>query len=115
MRSKKLAVTATLFGGVLAGASLDRAFVGMPTLWKLGPKADLSIRGAAFDPTLAFGNTILSIATAVPNPRNRPATIAAGLASAGLLLTLKAAPNMLRLREIDDDDEAAIEEAMGGE
>ena len=122
MKAKKLAAAATLFGGALAGATFDRALVGMPALWQLGPKAwadysrraDLSIRGAAFYPTLAFGNTILSIAAAVANPKNRAATIAAGFAAAGLLLTLKAAPNMLRLRDIDDDDEAAIEEAMRG-
>src|SRR5207245_1488797 len=119
---KKLAVAATAFGGILAGATLDRAFVGMPALWQLGSKAwadysrhaDLSIRGAAFYPTLAFGNTILSIATAVAAPKNRAAKVAAVLAAAGLLLTIKAAPNMLRLRKLNPDDESAIREAMQG-
>ena len=118
--TKKLAAAATVFGGILAGATFDRGLIGMPALYQLGPKAwadysrhaDLSIRAAAFYPTLAFGNTILSIAAAAVAPRNRAAKVAAVLAAGGLLLTLKAAPNMLRLRKLDDDDEAAIRQAM---
>jgi len=120
--NRKLAAAASIFGGILAGATLDRGLVGMPALWQLGPKAwadysrraDLSIRGIAFYPTLAFGNTILSIATAVSGPKNRAAKVAAVLATGGLLLTLKAGPNMLRLRKLDDDEEAAIADAMHG-
>jgi hypothetical protein len=119
-KAKRLAAAATAFGGVLAGATLDRALVGMPALWQLGPKAwgdysrhaDLSVRGAAFYPTLAFGNTILSIATAISAPKNRAATAAALLALSGLALTLKAAPNMLRVRKLDRHDEAALGDAM---
>lgn len=121
-KTKRLAGVATLFGGILAGATLDRGLVGMPALYQLGPKAwadysrhaDLSIRGAAFYPTLAFGNTVLSIAAAVAAPKNRAAKAAAVLATCGLLLTLKAGPNMLRLRKLDDADEAGIREAMNG-
>ena len=121
-KTKPLAAAATVLGGILAGATFDRGLVGMPALYQLGPKAwadysrhaDLSIRGAAFYPTLAFGNTILSIMTAVAAPKNRAAKVAAVLAAGGLLLTFKAAPNMLRLRTLDDDDEAAIREAMRG-
>src|SRR5207253_8311657 len=113
-----LADAATAFGGILAGATFDRGLVGLPALYQLGPKAwadysrhaDLSIRGAAFYPTLAFGNTILSIATAVAAPKNRAAKVAALLAAGGLLLTIKAGPNMLRLRKLDPDDEPAIRE-----
>lgn len=120
MRSKNLSAAASVFGGILAGATFDRGLVGMPALYQLGPKtwadysrhADLSIRGAAFYPILAFGNTILSIAAAVASPKNRAAKVAAALAFSGLLLTVKAAPNMLRLRKLDDDDEAAIRESM---
>ena len=120
-RQKKIAAAATAFSGVLAGATFDRGLVGMPALYQLGPKAwaeysrhaDLSIRGAAFYPTLAFGNTILSIATAIAAPKNRPAKVAAALAITGLLMTIKAAPNMLRVRHLGDD-EAAIREAMRG-
>ena len=120
-KTKRLAAAATAFGGILAGATFDRGLVGMPALWQLGPKAwadysrhaDLSIRGTAFYPTLAFGNTILSIATAVAAPKNRAAKVAAVLAAGGLLLTIKAAPNMLRVRKLGDD-EAALREAMHG-
>lgn len=122
MKRKQLAAAATMFGGVLAGATFDRGLVGMPALWQLGPKAwadysrraDLSVRGAAFYPTLAIGNTVLSIATAIAAPKNRAAKVAAALAVSGLLLTFKAAPNMLRLRKLDDDNEAAIRDAMRG-
>jgi hypothetical protein len=120
--NRNVAIAAAAFGGVLAGATLDRGLVGIPALYRLGPKtwadysrnADLSVRGAAFYPTLAFGNTILSVATAITAPKNRAATVAATLAIAGLLLTLKAAPNMLRLRRLSDTDEPAIREAMHG-
>ena len=120
-KTRNLAAAATAFGGILAGATFDRGIVGLPALYELGPKvwadysrhADLSIRGAAFYPTLAIGNTILSIATAVAAPKNRPAKLAAALAIGGLLMTVKAAPNMLRVRHLGDD-EAAIREAMRG-
>lgn len=120
--NRKVAIGAAAFGGVLAGATLDRAIVGIPALHRLGPKtwadysrhADLSVRGAAFYPTLAFGNTILSVATAIAAPKNRAATIAATLSIAGLLLTLKAAPNMLRVRTLSDTDEPALRKAMNG-
>ena len=121
-KTKRLAAAATAFGGILAGATFDRGLIGMPAFYQLGPKvwaeysrhADLSVRGAAFYPTLAFGNTILSIAAALAAPRNRAAKVAAVLAAGGLLLTIKAAPNMLRVRKLDPDDEPAIREAMRG-
>jgi hypothetical protein len=120
-RQKKIAVAATAFGGILAGATFDRGIVGLPALYQLGPKAwadysrhaDLSIRGAAFYPMLAIGNTILSIATAVAAPKNRQAKLAAALALGGLLLTLKAAPNMLRVRHLGNNEEA-LKRAMEG-
>src|SRR2546428_8633457 len=115
--TKKLAVAATAFGGVLAGATFDRGFVGLPALYQLGPKAwadysrhaDLSIRGAAFYPTLAIGNTILSIATAVAAPKNRPARVAAALAIGGLLLSVKVAPNKLLVRHLGGCEIVRIE------
>ena len=120
-KTRNLAAAATAFGGILAGATFDRGLVGLPALYQLGPKvwadysrhADLSIRGAAFYPTLAIGNTVLSIATAVAAPRNRAAKVAAALAIGGLLMTVKAAPNMLRVRHLGDD-ESSIREAMRG-
>ena len=120
-KTRNLAAAATAFGGILAGATFDRGLVGLPALYQLGPKvwadysrhADLSIRGAAFYPTLAIGNTVLSIATAVAAPRNRAAKVAAALAIGGLIMTVKAAPNMLRVRHLGDD-ESSIREAMRG-
>ena len=120
-KARNLAAAATAFGGILAGATFDRGVVGLPALYQLGPKvwadysrhADLSIRGAAFYPTLAIGNTVLSIATAAAAPKNRAAKVAAALAIGGLIMTVKAAPNMLRVRHLGDD-ESSIREAMRG-
>jgi len=99
---------AAILNGLLAGATADRFFVGIPALRKLGARtwaeysrhADLSVRGAVFYPTLAIGGTILTVAAAV---RDRHAIPAAALAAAGLLVTLKAAPNMLAVRHLHDD------------
>src|SRR5262249_60343739 len=59
-------------------------------------------------PPLAIGGTALSIAAAVTN-RSRTARIptlaTAVLAAAGLLVTVKAAPNTLRLKDGNNDPE----------
>ena len=98
--------SATILNGILAGATADRFVVGIPALRKLGVRtwaeysrhADLAPAGMAFYPTLAIGGTILTIAAAT---RDRRAIPAAVLAAAGLLVTFKAAPNMLVIRDLD--------------
>src|SRR5438105_6738646 len=100
--------SATILNGILAGATADRFVVGIPALRKLGVRtwaeyrrhADLAPAGMAFYPTLAIGGTILMIAAAT---RDRRAIPAAVLAAAGLLVTFKAAPNMLAIRDLDDE------------
>ena len=100
--------SATILNGILAGATADRFVVGIPALRKLGVRtwaeysrhADLAPAGMAFYPTLAIGGTILTIAAAT---RDRRAIPAAVLAAAGLLVTFKAAPNMLAIRDLDDE------------
>lgn len=106
---------AAILDGILAGATADRFLVGIPALRKLGTRtwaeysrhADLAASGMAFYPTLAIGGTILTIAAAT---RDRRAVPAAALAAAGLLITLKAGPNMLAVRHLDD--EAALQQRL---
>ena len=127
--TRKLLGAATILNGFLAGATVDRLAVGIPALRKLGPltwgdysrNADLSVRGAMLYPTLAIGGTILTIAASVAAPASgadrRPGAAAAtraaaALATAGLLMTFKAAPNMLAVRHIDRRDAAALQQRM---
>jgi len=117
---RSLSAAAALFGGVLAGGFADRALVQMPAWKRLGAQrwaeysreADLR-NGFAVYPTEAFGGLLLSAAAADVLHRERaprPARVAAGaaavLAAGGLIVTAKAAPIMLSMRESKSDDEA---------
>ncbi|HEV2719199.1 MAG TPA: hypothetical protein VG323_04205 [Thermoanaerobaculia bacterium] len=117
---RNLSAVATLFGATLAGGFADRALVQMPAWKRLGAErwaeysrqADLR-SGFAVYPTEAFGGLILSIAAAIalhreraPRPARVAACAAALLAAGGLLVTAKAAPIMLSMRENKSDDEA---------
>jgi len=70
-------------------------------------------------PALAIGGAVLSVGAAVSLiwqlTRRRPVAItlyvAAALAVAGLLLTFKAAPFMLSLRTIGNEDMAHLQQA----
>src|SRR5437870_2529031 len=118
--ARGVSVAATALGGILAGATADRLVVQFPALGRLGPKfwadysrnADLSVRGAAFYPTVAIGHAVLSVAAAVITDRRArsSAVAAAMLTLGGLVLTLKAAPNMLSVRHLGDD-QVALERA----
>ena len=111
---------ATVLNGILAGANADRLLVGIPALRKLGPvtwgdysrNADLAPTGMVFYPTLAIGGTLLTIAAATRSRQS--AAIAAALsATAGLLLTFKAGPNMLAVRHLGNDADA-LQQRMDG-
>src|SRR5438552_9830725 len=120
---RTLLAAATTLNGLLAGANADRLFIQLPAFRKTGPRAwaefsrhaDLAPSGMMFYPTLAIGGTLLSIAASVAAPASgagrRPGAAAATrfaavLATAGLLLTIKAAPNMLQVRHLGHDAEA---------
>jgi hypothetical protein len=123
--TRKLAIAATAFGGVLAGATVDRGIVQMPAWHWLGPNAwadysrhaDLSARGFAFYPSVGIGHALLCVSTAVAasrDPRARvPACAAAILAIGGMATTVKAAPIMLSVRHLGDDPDA-LERARRG-
>ncbi len=125
----RLAILATLVDSILAGTNVNRALVEMPAWQKTGPlgwaafsrHADLARNGALLYPFNAFAGAILSLAAVVsfrlngskPRAATIPIYLAPLLSIAGLLLTLKAAPNMLRIRHLDDDV-AALQQALNG-
>jgi hypothetical protein len=122
-----LIVGATLFHGILAGVTVDRGLVGLQAWHELGVlawanysrSADLG-NGLVLYPTLAIGGALLTLAAAVglvrQPARKRSIAVAvyvsATLALAGLLLTFKAAPFMLSLRSIGNDDLAHLQQAF---
>jgi hypothetical protein len=122
-------VSATLTNGLLAGGDVDRWLVGMPAWQSVGVlgwanysrSADLG-NGFVLYPILAIGGTLLSLAAVVIFMRGGkhervvalPIYAAAALAVAGLLMTFKAAPFMLSLRHISNEDIALLQEAFDG-
>src|SRR5438067_794986 len=122
-------VSATLANGLLAGGEIDRWFVGMPAWQSIGVVgwanysrlADLG-NGLLLYPVLAIGGTLLAFAAAATFMRQAkhegfvaiPVYAAAALAVAGLLMTFKAAPFMLSLRHIGNDEVALLEHAFNG-
>ncbi len=124
----RLTILATLVNSILAGMNVNRAVVEMPAWQQTGPlgwaafsrHADLARNGAILYPVNAFVGTIVSIAAVIsfrrdgkkPNAAAIPISAAALLSMAGLLTTLKAAPNMLRVRYFHDAP--ALQQAMDG-
>jgi len=112
---EELMIGAALLNGLIAGAGADRLLVQMPAFRRVGLRewADFSRQadlrtGAFWYPPLAIGGTALSIAAAVTNRSQAariPTLATAALAAAGLLVTVKAAPNMLRLKDGNNDPE----------
>jgi hypothetical protein len=120
MRSRlsQLVTAAVIVDGFLAGASADRTVIQLPAFGKAGMqhwaafsrKADLGDRGYLWYPLLAIGGTGLSVAAALnarseqlPSDATRWLNAAAVLAAAGLLTTIGAAPNMMRVRTAGED------------
>jgi hypothetical protein len=118
---------AILFSGALAGGNIDRAFVAMPAWQQIGAMAwadfsrhaDLD-NGLILYPAEAIGAALLSLIAAirfhfdktVPRQVVLPAYVAVLLAAGGLVLTLKAAPIMLGIR--DSRDPALLRTAFEG-
>ena len=112
---RRLVTGAVLIDGFLAGASLDRTLIQLPAFRRAGVRpwaafsreADLGNRALLWYPTLAIGGAALSLAAAVKGRAERVSFgwlyAAAILATAGLLATFGAAPNMLRVRKAGDD------------
>lgn len=123
-----LAVAAAALGGILAGGSLDRSAVQLPAWRRVGAgpwatysrQADLRT-GVVFYPIVGVGAPILSLAAALtfflgggePSTAALPFVTAAALSIGHLLTTARAAPNMLRLRSVDDDQDA-VQKSLAG-
>jgi hypothetical protein len=124
-----LIASATLFNGVLAGIDVDRWVVGMPAWHAVGVvgwanysrSADLG-NGLFLYPILAIVGTLFSLAAAVSFMRQTQRErftsvaiyVAAALALAGLLMTFKAAPFMLSLQHLRNEDVTALQQAFDG-
>ena len=124
-----LLIAATLLHGFLAGGNVERALVHMPAWRKLGPRAwaafsrqaDLG-RGLVLYPLEAILGASLAVAAAIafqfdPNAARAaalPLYLGAALALAGLLATTQAAPKMLSLRRLADDDLPGLQRAFDG-
>ncbi len=122
-------VSATLANGLLAGGDVDRWLVGMPAWQPIGVVgwanysrlADLG-NGLVLYPILAIGGTLLSLAAAATFMRQAkherfvaiPVYVAAALAGGGPLMTFKAAPFMLSLRHIGNEEVASLQHAFDG-
>jgi hypothetical protein len=123
---RTLVVSATILAGLLAGTTVDRFVVAFPAWRKLGVKAwadysrhaDLG-NGTILYSVFAIGcvATALGAAALVRHREPRRFRVAvyitAAVATAGLLLTLKAAPYMLSLTGLGDDP-VALERAFDG-
>jgi hypothetical protein len=120
-----LLIAANFMGGLLAGGNVDRTFVAMPAWEHVGAvawgqfsrHADLG-NGLVLYPLEAFGATLLTLAAAISFHFDRvasrnaavPLYSAALLCIAGLIFTIKAAPLMLGIREVNEP--AALERAF---
>jgi hypothetical protein len=115
--TRYLLATAALFGGLLAGLNVDRAIVAMPAWQHVGAEAwadfsrhaDLG-NGLFLYPLEAIASFALTLSAALcfhfdrraPRGAALPLYGAVVLAAGGLVLTAKAAPIMLSIRETAD-------------
>jgi hypothetical protein len=122
---------ACVMDGALAGGGINRALVHMPAWREVGPiawaifsrHADLSIRGLVLYPLEAFSGMVLSVLAAFLLARARgvrlsarlPAYAAALFTIGGLLLTIKAAPIMLSVKNLGDDGPQLLQAFNGFE
>lgn len=116
-----LMTAATFLNGMTAGLCADRSIVQLPAFRKTGlqawaafsRRADLG-NGMFFYPSLGASGLLLSVAAAWTLRRDRATSrralrlaVAAAISSFGAILaTARAAPNMLRLRQLTDDKES---------
>ena len=124
-----LLILATLLHGFLAGGNVERALVHMPAWRTLGPRAwaafsrraDLG-NGLWLYPLEAIAGAALAVGAAIAfqfdplaaRAAALPLYLGAALTLAGLLATTQAAPRMLSLRRLSDDDTAALQRAFDG-
>ena len=115
-----LILAATVVTGLLAGASLDKALVQLSARHRLGvigfaafSRANDLGNGLIAYPLFGIGAALLTIIAALaallqnmPLALSAPLCISAVLALLHSLMTARAAPAMLSLRRLDDDEAA---------
>jgi len=122
-----LLILSTFVSGLLAGGNIDRALVAMPAWQPIGATswaefsrhADLG-NGLILYPVEAIGGALLTVAAAImfhfdrsaPRTAVVPLYAAVLFAAGGLVLTVKAAPIMLGIRDLGDP--AALQRAFEG-
>jgi hypothetical protein len=120
---------AAIVKGLLAGGNLDRAIfarsawreIGLVAWAQYSRHADLG-NGHVFYPAMAFAGTILSLLAAIlflksgriPRQAALPIMLAAALMVVCLPISFKAAPFILSLRQITDQNVAALQSAFEG-
>jgi hypothetical protein len=121
--TRALVLAASGFHCVLAGGGLDRAFVQMPAWRRVGPLAwaefsrNADLRdGLVLYPVAALGGAACSILAAATAPPRKTASLWAGaiLSLLGLLATTRAAPRMLSLRNLSNEQIGPIATAFDG-
>jgi hypothetical protein len=124
-----LIIAATIINGLLGGGNVDRALVAMPAWHQTGfvgwanfsRNADLG-SGQVVYPIMAISGTLLSITAFIlflwlgrsPHCAAIPLFIAAALMLVSLPISFKAAPFMLSLRHMGNEDVAALGHAFAG-
>jgi hypothetical protein len=122
-------IAAAIVNGLLAGGNVDRAIVARPAWSGIGlvawaeysRHADLG-NGQMFYPAMAIGGTLLCIVAAilflragrVPGDAAWPVLLGAGLMVICLPISFVAAPFILSLRHIDNQDVTALRGAFDG-
>jgi hypothetical protein len=125
MRTRRLLIAAVIVSGILAGGVFDRAIIGAPAWYLLGPAAwaqysqyaDLGA-GLLMYPVEGVGAALLLVAATISYHFDRrastafPSYLATVMSILGLVFTMKAAPIMLGLGAPQSPEE--LRKALGG-
>ena len=124
--TRGLVIAATALSGIVAGTSLDTRIVQLSAWRRVGVEPwavytrEQLRNSLLWYPPLGIGTTLVNIAAVVAVHRDSkvsrsealPSRAVALLAIGHLLVSAKATPNMLRVRQTDDPD--TLQEALEG-